>query len=746
MQNKKDKIEEEIIDNEIKEFNEEIEKTSTNEIKDENILIEKKGKSRAKKGSKIKTEKKLNNNEIVEDKETNEKDIKTVNPDEKENDINIENNKKENKDNENNNSEKNNNKATIPEIIRYSAVDTINNVLKRINDEQEYKNTEKKVKKISIYDTEIFKAYKRRINNNKKDIVDNLVGFNPEKTIKVALMIILVFSVIFAIATIRTNSIERDRFTSISTKEDLLLSSKDNAVNNSLNKIRDKIDNNLVLKPDNLNLAFIYEDLEKKEEETENNPKPVSVVDVPHVTTPMDSVAGQVFNNLIYKYVEIKNAIFNMSSIKPINLVRGYKLSEKAVLGSYNPDDSSHKINKPNTFFVSNFSNVQIKYLNGDGEEIDEYSNIKDIISMASVYTYYHDPYNYELFSNYCDELFNISISFKPKTGPLYYCNGCMHYDEANSIIASESEFRKERTLSHIDKFPDEQKLKIANVKKTGIINRMDTDAIEVKEENLDDYIDTLDDISLDSYNNYCPGHIDLVVEVTLLTLDETNGLISVENVGNRGYNWTIDWHGWDLQKKSYAHRLSEKDWEEEYGISVSYINFLQPLTKPEIDYYLSRLDKNISKERYEVIKTALESVALIPYYYGGKTSKKGIKGNDFGTRVKADYKGRILKGLDCSGWVKWVYWTAIDDRKLGASTRDLAKAGKGIRRKDLQPGDIIVRPGYDSHVMMFYEWAEDGRMKVIHENGSVNNVSVAVVDGYYPYYRNLFEKEEKKK
>ena len=50
---------------------------------------------------------------------------------------------------------------SIPDVIRFSAVDTINNVLKKINDEHELKRTEKKVHKISIYDTKIFKAYKK---------------------------------------------------------------------------------------------------------------------------------------------------------------------------------------------------------------------------------------------------------------------------------------------------------------------------------------------------------------------------------------------------------------------------------------------------------------------------------------------------------------------------------------------------------------------------------------------------------
>jgi len=55
-----------------------------------------------------------------------------------------------------------------------------------------------------------------------------------------------------------------------------------------------------------------------------------------------------------------------------------------------------------------------------------------------------------------------------------------------------------------------------------------------------------------------------------------------------------------------------------------------------------------------------------------------------------------------------------------------------------LLPGDIIVRPGIDSHVMMFLEWAPGGQMTVIHENGGVNNVSIGTFDAYYPYYRRI--------
>ena len=70
--------------------------------------------------------------------------------------------------------------------------------------------------------------------------------------------------------------------------------------------------------------------------------------------------------------------------------------------------------------------------------------------------------------------------------------------------------------------------------------------------------------------------------------------------------------------------------------------------------------------------------------------------------------------------------------------TAKLAIEGSKITRKELLPGDLIVRPGIDSHVMMFLEWADGDKMTVIHENGSVNNVSIGTFDAYYPHYRRI--------
>ena len=72
----------------------------------------------------------------------------------------------------------------------------------------------------------------------------------------------------------------------------------------------------------------------------------------------------------------------------------------------------------------------------------------------------------------------------------------------------------------------------------------------------------------------------------------------------------------------------------------------------------MADLPADLSDTRRELIRYALSSVGKIPYHWGGKASRPDYNGNNFGTLVPADTEGRILKGLDCSGWINWVYWS----------------------------------------------------------------------------------------
>ena len=256
----------------------------------------------------------------------------------------------------------------------------------------------------------------------------------------------------------------------------------------------------------------------------------------------------------------------------------------------------------------------------------------------------------------------------------------------------------------------------------------------------------TSSDVDDVNAKNYCPGHVDLYVRVTIYGFEDDKGLRSINLDATRELD-AIDeedphasnWHGWTPKEIGNVKKLISQDWFQKYGLSISTINTKKPLTEEEISGYMVRLPDDLSENRKKVVKYALESVGKIPYYWGGKAAYAGYDKNGFGTVVSPDYKGRVLRGLDCSGWVNWVYRSAIGNNLGGAEgTITLIAAGVRINRADLQPGDIIIRPGADSHVVMFLEWSENGNMIAIHENGTANNVSVNEVTANYPYYRSL--------
>ncbi len=289
-----------------------------------------------------------------------------------------------------------------------------------------------------------------------------------------------------------------------------------------------------------------------------------------------------------------------------------------------------------------------------------------------------------------------------------------------------------------------------------------------------------------------CPGHIDLTINIRIYDLDGEKNLYSIDVRGNtveteededktdesgsedadeasddesdkasaetensddksegseEGSEEDTDkeeakllWPGWTEEQRAYVVTLSSKDWYEEYGLSLSTFSFGNPLTPSEIKRYMAMLPDNLSDTRKKVIEFALQSVGRVPYYWGGKASYAGYDGNNFGMLISPDQSGRVLKGLDCSGWVGWVYWSVTGEH-AAESTGTLADMGQAISLNQMQPGDIAVRTGSSAHVIMFLGWAEDGNILCIHESSAgVNNVTIAERSPSWPYYRSIFD------
>ena len=241
------------------------------------------------------------------------------------------------------------------------------------------------------------------------------------------------------------------------------------------------------------------------------------------------------------------------------------------------------------------------------------------------------------------------------------------------------------------------------------------------------------------SAESYCPGHIDIYVTVTIRGIDDRNGLFAADRIGSDESNFTDKWQGWTEEMMEYARALNAQDWLDNYGLSISSINLNNPLTPEEIANYIATLPDDIEPLRKDIIEFALNSVGKVPYYWGGKPSGGGYEVNNFSTLIAPDTRGRILKGLDCSGWINWVYWSVTGSSLPGESTGTLVGCGRKISRSELKAGDIIIRVGGDAHVVMFLCWAEDGDFYAIHETGGViNNVTVSKMTANWPYYRSL--------
>lgn len=244
-------------------------------------------------------------------------------------------------------------------------------------------------------------------------------------------------------------------------------------------------------------------------------------------------------------------------------------------------------------------------------------------------------------------------------------------------------------------------------------------------------------EILLNAEGKFCPGHVDLDISARIIGLSEKKNLFTVDNTVSNGK----EVKAWSPYMKAYVHQLFSQDWKEEYGLSITELGIGKPLTSNEISNYLDSLPPDTSADRRAVVTYALNSVGKIPYYYGGKPRTTGYEDNNFSTLTRPDQKGRVLSGLDCSGWVNWIYWSAIGERPTALGTSGLIHEGRSVRREELKPGDIIVKPGINSHVVMFLNWSANGAITCIHETGgSTSNVTVSTLDVRWPYYRALLD------
>lgn len=521
-----------------------------------------------------------------------------------------------------------------------------------------------------------------------------------------------------------------------------------------------------------LNLAYLYEDGADS-------------------TDPADSYAGRLYDLLALKDASWISGLYDLYNYTPQQLAALLGLPETAVTSP--------------SGIIPEFRNISVHFVNSEQQETGSTSNAREIISIINTLHYFGILKDMKTMEDCADKLWNASHKYSVRIGGIYYCDGsCLDeaadgrrdaeesgteaagaqragVEPADAVIAGSKAAGAETAGAVVagsqTAGAEAVEAAVAGSETTGAeaveavagaetvgTAATGTDAVEsgaavgepvgsmaasaeVEAETaaVASFSDASSVGSGDSDtgpadgSRTCPGHVDCTVLAVVKGTAEADSLFqaadTLEAVKASG------WTGWNADTRNMAGALLAQDWSQEYGLYTVDYPVKGLLNSQEIELYMSLVPEDASRQRKDFVRYALTSVGKIPYYWGGKPSAPGYTGNGFGSLTVPDEDGRLLKGLDCSGWINWVYWS-VTGKGLGAqSTGTLLGCGSPVARDELLPGDICIRFNPMAHVVIFLGWTAEGNMLCIQETtGNSNNVEVGTVTSNWESYRRILE------
>ena len=486
-----------------------------------------------------------------------------------------------------------------------------------------------------------------------------------------------------------------------------------------------------------LNLAYLYEDGADS-------------------TDPADSYAGRLYDLLALKDASWISGLYDLYNYTPQQLAALLGLPETAVTSP--------------SGIIPEFRNISVHFVNSEQQETGSTSNAREIISIINTLHYFGILKDMKTMEDCADKLWNASHKYSVRIGGIYYCDGsCLDEAADGRRDADESgtEAAGAETAGAVvagsETTGAEAVEAVAGAETVGTA-ATGTDAVEsgaavgepvgsmaasaeaeAETAAVASFSDASSVGSGDSDtgpadgSRTCPGHVDCTVLAVVKGTAEADSLFqaadTLEAVKASG------WTGWNADTRNMAGALLAQDWSQEYGLYTVDYPVKGLLNSQEIELYMSLVPEDASRQRKDFVRYALTSVGKIPYYWGGKPSAPGYTGNGFGSLTVPDEDGRLLKGLDCSGWINWVYWS-VTGKGLGAqSTGTLLGCGSPVARDELLPGDICIRFNPMAHVVIFLGWTAEGNMLCIQETtGNSNNVEVGTVTSNWESYRRILE------
>lgn len=502
-----------------------------------------------------------------------------------------------------------------------------------------------------------------------------------------------------------------------------------------------------------LNLAYLYEDGADS-------------------TDPADSYAGRLYDLLALKDASWISGLYDLYNYTPQQLAALLGLPETAVTST--------------SGIIPEFRNISVHFVNSEQQETGSTSNAREIISIINTLHYFGILKDMKTMEDCADKLWNASHKYSVRIGGIYYCDGsCLDETadgrkdadesgtEAAGAVIAGSEAAGAETVGAViagsqTAGAEAVEAAVAGSETTGAETvgtaAAGTEAVEsgaavgepvgsmaasaaaeaetaavASFSDASSIVSGASDAGPADSSRTCPGHVDCTVLAVVKGTAEADSLFqaadTLEAVKASG------WTGWNADTRNMAGALLAQDWSQEYGLYTVDYPVKGLLNSQEIELYMSLVPEDASRQRKDFVRYALTSVGKIPYYWGGKPSAPGYTGNGFGSLTVPDEDGRLLKGLDCSGWINWVYWS-VTGKGLGAqSTGTLLGCGSPVARDELLPGDICIRFNPMAHVVIFLGWTAEGNMLCIQETtGNSNNVEVGTVTSNWESYRRILE------
>ena len=501
-----------------------------------------------------------------------------------------------------------------------------------------------------------------------------------------------------------------------------------------------------------LNLAYLYEDGADS-------------------TDPADSYAGRLYDLLALKDASWISGLYDLYNYTPQQLAALLGLPETAVTST--------------SGIIPEFRNISVHFVNSEQQETGSTSNAREIISIINTLHYFGILKDMKTMEDCADKLWNASHKYSVRIGGIYYCDGsCLDEtadgrkdadesgtEAAGAVIAgSEAAGAEavEAAVAESETTGAEAVEAVAGSETAGAETvgtaAAGTEAVEsgaaggepvgsmaasaaaeaetaavASFSDASSIVSGASDTGPADSSRTCPGHVACTVLAVVKGTAEADSLFqaadTLEAVKASG------WTGWNADTRNMAGALLAQDWSQEYGLYTVDYPVKGLLNSQEIELYMSLVPEDASRQRKDFVRYALTSVGKIPYYWGGKPSAPGYTGNGFGSLTVPDEDGRLLKGLDCSGWINWVYWS-VTGKGLGAqSTGTLLGCGSPVARDELLPGDICIRFNPMAHVVIFLGWTAEGNMLCIQETtGNSNNVEVGTVTSNWESYRRILE------